>query len=120
MTEDLIQNVAGGAIGLPVVIYILKDWLKNRSRGNSTMVHDDHGKRIKIVEDDVGDIKTGYASLKSEFVMHAKQVNKKLDEGREDFKAIREDISKISENMATITAIVKERSSAEGISLLQR
>jgi hypothetical protein len=83
----------GVAAVITLIGKIVWDWLKNRREPKESW--EEINARLSVVETQVV------------------SMNKRLDEGREDFKAIRKDITKICTNIAIISAIVKERSSTD-------
>lgn len=71
--------------------------------------HEDCQARLKDCEQCLSKAKKDHASLAATFTAHAQHVDRRLDEGRQDFRALREDISGIRESLSSIAAIIKER-----------
>ena len=65
--------------------------------------------RIAAMETCNSVIKRDHASLAATFQAHVEHVNKRLDQGQENFKALREDVGRISLSLTKIATVIEER-----------
>ncbi len=111
--------VVANIVGLN--FWIIKEFLKTRGKEpemkNEKQHCEEHGDcidRIRACENCNARIKKDQASLDATFRTHARHVNKRLDEGRDDFKSLRKDISKMTKAITSIATVVEERTKSGG------
>ncbi len=119
MTSTFIEKVLlfGIAGGVGIVCKIVFDWLATSKAepdehhcDGKCVHHEDLGNRVSIIERCNMQIKREQSSIAASFSAHADQVNRRLDQGNENFQALRKDIGRISTSLTTIATIVDERS----------
>ena len=100
MTMDpMFKLILAALIGF--VFKIIWDWLKTGRSEKGILVTTAHCEEIRE-KCCMPQIKKDVGILKTEIAAH----EKKLDQGREDFKLLREDISSIKESLAGIKSVL--------------
>ncbi len=127
MTPDFVEKVLlfGIAGGVGIICKIVYDWLSNRPDDPAPRArievskcadcdgkcahHGDLDERMHAVERCTVQIKKEQAGLTASFTAHADHVDKRLDQGHENFRAMRKDIGRMSNSLTTIATIIEER-----------
>lgn len=118
MVDKFLVMIVMGSLGAGLVGGLIQkiiwDWLKERKGDNAVTGRcEDHENcidRIEACERCNANLKSNHSALNATFESHAEHITKRLDEGRQDFMAVRKSISKIDTSIAAITAIITERS----------
>ena len=124
LTLKLIILLVGGALGLGLVGGLLQKIVWNfliTRKGDGAVEAkphcEEHPKcleRIEACEQCNSNLRRDHAALDATFKADAKNVDKRLNDGRKDFRVIREKMEEMGKNITYIRAVVDERSKRRG------